>query len=92
MFIYLYSSQNWNKERSISTEEAVAQKQLQQQKISREIAALAEKNGCTLSQLVIAWCLKNDPVQCMLVGPTTAQELASYLQALQVNYFFKVLN
>jgi len=69
----------------MSTEEAQAQKQLQQQKISREISALAEKNGCTLAQLVIAWCLKNDPVQCMLVGPTTIQELTSYLQALQVN-------
>jgi voltage-dependent potassium channel beta subunit len=78
------SIKSWGKERSSSTDEASTAKQLHQQKLSREIAALAEKHGCSLSQLVIAWCLKNDPVQCMLIGPTSTPELLSYLQALQL--------
>jgi len=76
--------EGWQKERSLSTEEACNQKLVHQQRLSREISSLAEKNGCTLSQLVIAWCLKNDPVQCMLIGPTSTSELRAYMQALQL--------
>jgi len=76
--------QTWVKERSVSIEEAFNQKQALQQRISREIASLSEKYGCTLAQLVIAWCLKNDAVQSMLIGPTSTAELVTYIQALQV--------
>ena len=75
---------SWGKERSASTEEASQAKGVLQQRLSREISALAEKHGCSLAQLVIAWCLKNDPVQCMLIGPTSTSELVTYFQALQV--------
>ncbi|KAF4533265.1 hypothetical protein B566_EDAN010500 [Ephemera danica] len=39
----------------------------QQDKL-REVGQLAERLGCTITQLVIAWCLKNDSVQCLLLG------------------------
>jgi len=46
---------------------------------------MAERHGFSLAQLSIAWCLKNEAVQCTLVGPTSTQELISFLQALQVS-------
>ena len=45
---------------------------------------MAERYGFSLAQLSIAWCLKNEAVQSMLIGPTSTQELISYMQALQV--------
>ncbi|XP_035714701.1 voltage-gated potassium channel subunit beta-2 isoform X1 [Folsomia candida] len=77
-------AEGWNRDRSISSEETYNQKKVTQQRISREIAELAEKYGCTLAQLVISWCLKNDTLHCMLIGPTTTSELIGYLQALQI--------
>lgn len=43
--------QGWNRDRSISSEETYNQKKVTQQRISREIAELAEKYGCTLAQV-----------------------------------------
>lgn len=51
----------------------------------RELNALAERLGCSLSQLAIAWSLKNESVQCLLLGASTVDQLYDSIQALQVN-------
>ncbi|KAJ8952486.1 hypothetical protein NQ318_003281 [Aromia moschata] len=49
----------------------------------RELNALAEKMGCTLIQLAVAWCLKNESVQCLLLGASTVDQLYESVQSLQ---------
>nr|CAD7427234.1 unnamed protein product [Timema monikensis] len=55
----------------------------QQDKL-KDIAQLSEKLGCTVSQLAIAWCLKNESVQCLLLGAATVEQLYESIQSLQV--------
>ncbi|XP_063223445.1 voltage-gated potassium channel subunit beta-2 [Bacillus rossius redtenbacheri] len=50
----------------------------------RDIAQLAEKLGCTVSQLAIAWCLKNESVQCLLLGAASVDQLYESIQSLQL--------
>jgi aryl-alcohol dehydrogenase-like predicted oxidoreductase len=50
----------------------------------RDLNLLAEKLGCSLTQLSIAWSLKHEPVQCLLIGAKTTEQLTQSLQALQV--------
>lgn len=52
----------------------------------RELGALSERLGCTLAQLSIAWCLKNESVQCLLLGAITTDQLYDNIQALQVSF------
>lgn len=68
----------WLKERILSEEG-----RRQQQKL-REMSVIADKLECSLAQLCIAWCLKNDQVQCVLLGATTPEQLYENIQALQV--------
>ncbi|XP_076365508.1 voltage-gated potassium channel subunit beta-2-like isoform X2 [Tachypleus tridentatus] len=49
-----------------------------------QLSILADKLGCTLTQLYMAWCLKNDCVHCVLTGASTMEQLLDHLQALQV--------
>lgn len=51
----------------------------------RDLCNLAEKLGCSATQLSIAWTLKHEPVQCLLLGATTPEQLHQSLQSLQVN-------
>lgn len=50
----------------------------------RELGSLAERLGCSLAQLSIAWCLKNESVQCLLLGATSIDQLYDNIQSLQV--------
>jgi potassium voltage-gated channel Shaker-related subfamily A, beta member 2 len=50
----------------------------------RDLALLAEKLGCSTTQLSIAWSLKHEPVQCLLLGATSTEHLHMSLQALQL--------
>lgn len=58
----------------------------------RDIGNLAEKLGCSATQLSIAWSLKHEPVQCLLLGATSAEQLHQSLQALQVNEYNPFIN
>lgn len=51
---------------------------------ARDMCLLAEKLGCNPTQLSIAWTLKHETVQCLLIGATTVEQLLQSLQALQV--------
>uniref|UniRef100_T1IZD5 NADP-dependent oxidoreductase domain-containing protein n=1 Tax=Strigamia maritima TaxID=126957 RepID=T1IZD5_STRMM len=50
----------------------------------RDVALLAEKIGCTVTQLTIAWSLKNENVQCVLMGASSVDQLLENFQALQI--------
>jgi len=50
----------------------------------RDISNLAERFGCTPSQLAIAWSLKNEHVHSVLIGAISTQQLFEHLHALQV--------
>lgn len=70
---------NWSKEKIDETRR-------QSDKV-RDLCTLAEKLGCSPTQLSIAWTLKHEPVQCLLLGATTAEQLHQSLQALQVQIY-----
>lgn len=74
--LFFTKSFNWSKERIDETRK-------QSDKV-RDLCSLAEKLGCSPTQLSIAWTLKHEPVQCLLVGATTVEQLHQSLQALQV--------
>ncbi|KRT82318.1 hypothetical protein AMK59_4799, partial [Oryctes borbonicus] len=50
----------------------------------RELTVLVERMGCTLVQLAIAWSLKNESVQCLLLGASSVDQLYDSIQSLQV--------
>lgn len=50
----------------------------------RELNALADRLGCGLPQLAIAWSLKNESVQCLLLGAASVDQLYDNIQSLQV--------
>ncbi|KAJ8688424.1 hypothetical protein QAD02_024219, partial [Eretmocerus hayati] len=49
----------------------------------RDMHAFADRLGCTYNQLAIAWSLKNESVQCLLLGATSTEQLYENLQSLQ---------
>ncbi|KAG7201480.1 hypothetical protein KM043_004240 [Ampulex compressa] len=50
----------------------------------RDVCALAERLGCSFGQLAIAWSLKNESVQCLLLGASNIDQLYDSLQSLQL--------
>lgn len=54
----------------------------------RDVYALAERLGCSFGQLAIAWSLKNESVQCLLLGASNIDQLYESLQSLQVTRTF----
>ncbi|XP_064610710.1 voltage-gated potassium channel subunit beta-2-like isoform X2 [Liolophura sinensis] len=67
----------WLKEKILSEEGRRQQAKL------REVALIADKLNCSLSQLAIAWCLKNENVQCVMLGASSVDQLYENIQALQ---------
>ncbi|XP_071944186.1 voltage-gated potassium channel subunit beta-2-like isoform X2 [Antedon mediterranea] len=68
----------WLKERILSDEGRRQQSKL------REIAIIANRIGCTLPQLAIAWLLKNEQVNSVILGASNANQLYENIQALRV--------
>ncbi|XP_051900474.1 voltage-gated potassium channel subunit beta-2-like [Pristis pectinata] len=58
--------------------------QSQQAKL-KELQPIAERMSCTLPQLAIAWCLRNDPVSSVLFGVSDTAQLRENLGAVQVS-------
>jgi voltage-dependent potassium channel beta subunit len=50
----------------------------------RELAAVADELGCTLSQLAIAWCAANPNVSTVITGASTVAQVEENLGALDV--------
>uniref|UniRef100_A0A3Q1ETT6 Voltage-gated potassium channel subunit beta-2 n=1 Tax=Acanthochromis polyacanthus TaxID=80966 RepID=A0A3Q1ETT6_9TELE len=55
----------------------------QQMKL-KELQAVAERLGCTLPQLAIAWCLRSERVNSVLLGASKTEQLMENIRALQV--------
>ncbi len=51
---------------------------------ARRLRPLAEKLGCTLAQLALAWCLKNDNVSTVITGASKPQQVVENMKALDV--------
>lgn len=50
----------------------------------KKLSKIAEDLNCTMSQLAIAWCLKNPHVSSVITGATKADQLVENLGALEV--------
>uniref|UniRef100_A0A8D0LLX9 Voltage-gated potassium channel subunit beta-1 n=2 Tax=Sus scrofa TaxID=9823 RepID=A0A8D0LLX9_PIG len=68
----------WLKERIISEEGRKQQNKL------KDLLPIAERLGCTLPQLAVAWCLRNEGVSSVLLGSSTPEQLIENLGAIQV--------
>lgn len=51
---------------------------------AKALTSIAHDIGCTLSQLAIAWCLKNPHVSTVITGATKPEQLLENLGAIQV--------
>lgn len=58
----------------------------------RDVCALAERLGCSFGQLAIAWSLKNESVQCLLLGASNIDQLYESLQSLQVTFLWDIVD
>ncbi|CAF3110488.1 unnamed protein product [Rotaria socialis] len=68
----------WLKEKVLNEEGRKQQDKL------RELAILASKLDCTLAQLAIAWCLRNETVNCVLLGASCVEQLYENINSLHV--------
>ncbi|CAF1038395.1 unnamed protein product [Brachionus calyciflorus] len=68
----------WLKERIQSDDGKKKQAKL------KELQSIADKLNCTLAQLALAWCLKNETVNCVLLGASTVEQLIENIQSIQV--------
>uniref|UniRef100_H2MAY0 Voltage-gated potassium channel subunit beta-1 n=1 Tax=Oryzias latipes TaxID=8090 RepID=H2MAY0_ORYLA len=71
-------SYQWLKEKIISEDGRKQQAKL------KELNHIAEKLGCTLPQLAVAWCLRNEGVSSVLLGTSNPEQLTENLGAIQV--------
>ncbi|KAI5611339.1 voltage-gated potassium channel subunit beta-1 [Silurus asotus] len=71
-------SYQWLKEKIMSEDGRKQQAKL------KELAHIAEKLGCTLPQLAVAWCLRNEGVSSVLLGTSNPEQLTENLGAIQV--------
>ncbi|XP_071214082.1 voltage-gated potassium channel subunit beta-1-like isoform X2 [Salvelinus alpinus] len=54
-----------------------------QQAKLKELGHIAEKLGCTLPQLAVAWCLRNEGVSSVLLGSSSPEQLTENLGSIQ---------
>ncbi|XP_053728316.1 voltage-gated potassium channel subunit beta-1a isoform X3 [Synchiropus splendidus] len=71
-------SYQWLKEKIVSEDGRKQQAKL------KELNHIAEKVGCTLPQLAVAWCLRNEGVSSVLLGTSNPEQLTENLGAIQV--------
>uniref|UniRef100_A0A8C2FBX8 Voltage-gated potassium channel subunit beta-1 n=1 Tax=Cyprinus carpio TaxID=7962 RepID=A0A8C2FBX8_CYPCA len=71
-------SYQWLKDKIVSEDGRKQQAKL------KELSHIAEKLGCTLPQLAVAWCLRNEGVSSVLLGTSNAEQLTENLGAIQV--------
>ncbi|MBI5838090.1 MAG: aldo/keto reductase [Candidatus Eisenbacteria bacterium] len=50
----------------------------------RQLAFVANRLGCTMAQLALAWCLKNPRVSSVITGATRVEQVRENLGALEV--------
>ena len=50
----------------------------------KQLAPIAEELGCSLAQLALAWCLKNQNVSTAITGATKPEQVVENMSALTV--------
>jgi aryl-alcohol dehydrogenase-like predicted oxidoreductase len=50
----------------------------------KKLVPVANDLGCTLSQLALAWCLKNPNVSTVITGASRAEQVHENMKALDV--------
>uniref|UniRef100_A0A8C5MU76 Voltage-gated potassium channel subunit beta-1 n=1 Tax=Leptobrachium leishanense TaxID=445787 RepID=A0A8C5MU76_9ANUR len=55
-----------------------------QQSKLKDLLPIAERLSCTLPQLAVAWCLRNEGVSSVLLGSSNPEQLVENLGAIQV--------
>ncbi|XP_075058138.1 voltage-gated potassium channel subunit beta-1 isoform X1 [Mixophyes fleayi] len=68
----------WLKDKILSEEGRKQQTKL------KDLVPIAERLGCTLPQLAVAWCLRNEGVSSVLLGSSNPEQLVENLGAIQV--------
>uniref|UniRef100_A0A8C8RUA7 Potassium voltage-gated channel subfamily A member regulatory beta subunit 1 n=1 Tax=Pelusios castaneus TaxID=367368 RepID=A0A8C8RUA7_9SAUR len=68
----------WLKEKIVSEEGRKQQIKL------KDLSPIAGRLGCTLPQLAVAWCLRNEGVSSVLLGSSNPEQLIENLGAIQV--------
>lgn len=68
----------WLKDKILSEEGRKQQSKL------KDLTPIAERLGCTLPQLAVAWCLRNEGVSSVLLGSSNPEQLIENLGAIQV--------
>ncbi|XP_073530871.1 voltage-gated potassium channel subunit beta-1 isoform X2 [Phyllobates terribilis] len=68
----------WLKDKILSEEGRKQQSKL------KDLLPIAERLGCTLPQLAVAWCLRNEGVSSVLLGSSNPEQLIENLGAIQV--------
>ncbi|XP_064418286.1 voltage-gated potassium channel subunit beta-1a isoform X4 [Latimeria chalumnae] len=68
----------WLKDKILSEEGRRQQAKL------RDLTPIAERLSCTLPQLAVAWCLRNEGVSSVLLGTSNPEQLIENLGAIQV--------
>ncbi|XP_063772187.1 voltage-gated potassium channel subunit beta-1 isoform X1 [Pseudophryne corroboree] len=68
----------WLKDKILSEEGRKQQAKL------KDLVPIAERLGCTLPQLAVAWCLRNEGVSSVLLGSSNPEQLVENLGAIQV--------
>ncbi|KAG2459090.1 KCAB2 protein, partial [Polypterus senegalus] len=76
--VLLTMGYQWLKDKILSEEGRRQQAKL------KELQAIAERLGCTLPQLAIAWCLRNEGVSSVLLGASNTDQLMENIGAIQV--------
>ncbi|KAK3513297.1 hypothetical protein QTP70_009784 [Hemibagrus guttatus] len=71
-------SYQWLKDKVVSEDGRKQQAKL------KELSHIAEKLSCTLPQLAVAWCLRNEGVSSVLLGSSNPAQLTENLGAIQV--------
>jgi len=62
-------------------------KQMLNDEVKSKVAALlviAEELGCSLTQLSLAWCLKNRHVSTVITGSTTVEQIRENMKAIEI--------
>ncbi|XP_044147887.1 voltage-gated potassium channel subunit beta-1 isoform X1 [Bufo gargarizans] len=62
----------------------VSEEGRKQQSKLKDLIPIAERLGCTLPQLAVAWCLRNEGVSSVLLGSSNPEQLIENLGAIQV--------
>jgi voltage-dependent potassium channel beta subunit len=50
----------------------------------KELTAIADRLGCTMAQLAIAWCLVNPNVSTVITGASRVEQVRENMQAMEV--------